>query len=818
MLAASIWLISKLELRSSFTELLPRSFRSVKDLDKVMERVGGNDRLMVVIESPDFDANKTLVDAIVHELEPLTSTEIKMIFYKTTEAENFYKGKFLYFFPKEKLQEFYENLSSEIKQYKQKLNPFYIELDEDEAKNQKPAAEILGKEKENYSAWGWGSHDGYLGYPDGKLLLINLQPFVSSTSVEAARALIKTVNEKIETAKTKVPKFSGTIGLAGNVKSTVEEYEILIQDIFSTASICFILIVLALFLYFMVTRYVLYLSYILIFSAAVTFGITELVIGYLNAQTAFLGSLIVGTGINYSIIFIGRYNENRRRISGDEAIENAFRQAFVPTLLACLTTVASFLTLCISVNRGLSQFGFIGSLGVTLCWAFMLLLLPPFLATFPVRDKRRLLWLEWLGDRIFSFYAAAVARTQRFAVPVFVPLLVIFVVALVHYFRDPIEYDFLKLRNKATAKSGTEALEKRVSKMSSGSMTPALLLVNKKEQALQLCDSIRARNEQMSEERKMLGKCRDIFAFLPSELEAKRPILKKIDGLMEERLLKAVPADKKGDFEMVKKAAQFWDPTVNDLPDVVRKQFVEKNGAIGTMVFVDPKPGKYLSNGRNLFAFSDLVQNHTLSDGTIAPAASGSLILSDLIRVVQEDGPKLSVIAFSLVLILLLLMVSWSRDLIPLIVALVVGIGGMFFYIAVADIKMNFFNFIALPLTFGIGVDYPINVYYRLKYTEGSAGQWVEAIKDSALSVGTCSITTVIGYASLVLGSSNMAVESFAKIALAGEFTCYGAAILIVPWFMVKRYQIEKQKGDAGAAVASTEQEDREKRVATKNG
>ena len=42
---------------------------------------------------------------------------------------------------------------------------------------------------------------------------------------------------------------------------------------------------------------------------AVAFGITALTIGYLNTNTAFLGSIILGNGINFGIILLARYRE-----------------------------------------------------------------------------------------------------------------------------------------------------------------------------------------------------------------------------------------------------------------------------------------------------------------------------------------------------------------------------------------------------------------------------------------------------------------------------------------------------------------------------
>ena len=46
---------------------------------------------------------------------------------------------------------------------------------------------------------------------------------------------------------------------------------------------------------------------------AFAFGVAELLFGYLNASTAFMGSIVVGNGINFPIIQLARYEEERRR-------------------------------------------------------------------------------------------------------------------------------------------------------------------------------------------------------------------------------------------------------------------------------------------------------------------------------------------------------------------------------------------------------------------------------------------------------------------------------------------------------------------------
>jgi predicted RND superfamily exporter protein len=92
------------------------------------------------------------------------------------------------------------------------------------------------------------------------------------------------------------------------------------------------------------------------------------------------------------------------------------------------------------------------------------------------------------------------------------------------------------------------------------------------------------------------------------------------------------------------------------------------------------------------------------------------------------------------------------------------------------SLKFNFVNFAVLPITFGIGVDYAVNLYQRYLQT----GSVEEALASSGGAVALCSLTTMIGYATLVT-ADNQAIQSFGLTAVIGEITCLSAALFALP-------------------------------------
>ena len=95
--------------------------------------------------------------------------------------------------------------------------------------------------------------------------------------------------------------------------------------------------------------------------------------------------------------------------------------------------------------------------------------------------------------------------------------------------------------------------------------------------------------------------------------------------------------------------------------------------------------------------------------------------------------------------------------------------------------RLNFLNFIALPITFGIGVDYAVNIVQR--YRRGAGGA-IRTVRETGGAVILCSLTTTLGYLALVQ-LDNFAVRSLGIAAVLGEVSCLLAAVLVLPAALV---------------------------------
>jgi predicted RND superfamily exporter protein len=96
----------------------------------------------------------------------------------------------------------------------------------------------------------------------------------------------------------------------------------------------------------------------------------------------------------------------------------------------------------------------------------------------------------------------------------------------------------------------------------------------------------------------------------------------------------------------------------------------------------------------------------------------------------------------------------------------------------VQDIKLNFLNFVALPISIGVGADYALNIMKRRELVRDS--KLAQALVETGGAVVLCSLTTTLGYVALMF-SMNGATQSFGLAAATGEVTTLLAAVLFLP-------------------------------------
>jgi predicted RND superfamily exporter protein len=155
-------------------------------------------------------------------------------------------------------------------------------------------------------------------------------------------------------------------------------------------------------------------------------------------------------------------------------------------------------------------------------------------------------------------------------------------------------------------------------------------------------------------------------------------------------------------------------------------------------------------------------------------------VLADILAINRADVQLVTCIAAIVVVVMVLGVVGRNRKSAAVVAATALGSLAMVAVCALLGLRINFLDFVALPIALGLGVDYAINIGDRV--AEDGARR---ALRTTGGSVLVCSLTTIIGYAS-ILFSANRAIRDFGLASLVGEITCVASAILVVPALLAR--------------------------------
>jgi hypothetical protein len=775
--------LRRLELRTSFEDLLPDGQPSVTALHEIVERVGGVGTLNVAIESEDKEASKRFARDLAAALQIRMAKDLHTIDWTMAPVRRFFEKNGVLYLKTEELRELESTLTEAIRRAKLKANPLYADLEEDDgAKKEDPAAgvrELEQKLRKHAGAADKFPEGFYIG-ENGKLLAIFLRPSGSALEIHGARELIGKLRRVVDGLDPRRYHPSMKVNFTGSVQVNVEEHQAIARDLASTSFLCIALVALAVWLYFRRVRVLALLGVTLVSGAIWSFGLAALTSGAVNAQTAFLGSIIVGTGINYGIMILARYLEERREGRGfSEALATALAASFRPTLVAGLATGVAFGVLGVAHIRSFSQFGFIGGLGIVICWALSYTALPALLVLF-----ERVSWLRLravkkprLTFAYPSWLAELPVRHAWAVTAISAVLVVISVVAIVRTAPRSLETDMNNIRNKSSVETGTNVLDNRIGAMMGDSLHPAVVLADGPHQARRICEAYDRLRERHAK-RPPVEWCRSIHSLLPEQQQEKLAIVASIRERLDKTPRDLLPDDVRSRLDELRARLEVRALVITDIPDELRRRFRDKNGTEGVIALVAPgaQLGLYVID--DLYAYSDALREVRLDSGEMVHSSNEQVIFADILRTIAIDAPRTTVLAAGGVLLMLMIVLRRPRSVGLVGGALLAGVTLMAGIAAIFGVRYNFLNFVALPTTFGIGVDYAVNIHER--QAQDGPGSSAHALRRTGPAVFVASLTTIIGYG-VLMTSNSMALVSFGKLAVIGELTCLAGALLLLP-------------------------------------
>jgi predicted RND superfamily exporter protein len=736
--ARTAWLYGNL--KSDLEELLPPSSPSVVALDELKRRAGGAQYLGVVVDAGSTDRvpeAERFLEALATRIRGYPKSWVSLVRLGRDQERAFLEKNGALYVDRKDLEEARAKITAR--------RDFEVaretgELLDDDAE---PPPLDFDDLRAKYDARLPRAKGDSTRFVDPKrhlaVLLVECGSF--STGTRAGKQLIERVQSDV--AAVGLPRGM-RMGFAGDIAISVEELSALVTDLTIASALVVVAVLGAIVAYYRWWRSILIVFPPLLVAAVLAFGVVSLPpfdVTSLNSNTAFLGSIIVGNGINFGLILLSRYVEERRAGESVKAsLVNAVRGARRGTLAAAAAAAVSYASLAVTHFRGFRQFGFIGGFGLMFAWLTAFVLGPPLL-TIP----------------------AAIAASRLRA--------------------TDLESDFSKLRRRDTWTSGEGYWGKQMNAVLGEYLSPFVFLTDRPEDARALAAKLRTEigGPRLGDK---IERVRTVDDVLPDQEKAKLAVLADIREVLTPRVRATLTKQQK-DF-----VGRFLDHdlhplTLEDLPQSFVLGLRERDGSVGRIVLVYPSLDSTWWDANEMRDFVGSLRAIAAEavPGPRPPRLAGSVPLSsDIVEAVRRDAPLASALSFGGVVCVIFLLIGRRPAALYVTAALVTGVLWLVGASMLLGVRINFANFIAFPITFGIGVDYAVNVVSR--YEQDRAAGILGAIRSTGSAVALCSLTTIIGYSSLLL-AENRALFLFGVLAVLGEIACLVVALVSLPAFLV---------------------------------
>ncbi|MDX2092912.1 MAG: MMPL family transporter [Kofleriaceae bacterium] len=764
-----------LPLRADFSYLLPQDAPAVRDLRKLEARVKAADTVLVVVEAQTPDVRAAVVKVLAEGYRQIPRELVEQVTTDQTELRLFLEANKHLLVPYSDLERAHAVLDSKIRRAKAEANPLFIDIDDEkdpeaEAKDRKQLDDLRARRTEANERLARLSNVS----ADGRVAIIQLRTAFRSTDAGRGEQLIAQLDEITARALAKAPGVK--VGFTGSVITAVAEHNAISKGMLLSSLITGGLVALVLALYFRSATLLVLLIGTLIAATVMAFGASALTVGHLNAATAFLGAIIAGNGVNYGILLIARYLEERRRkVDVDMALAIGIAETLRPTAIASLGAAIAYGSLAATSFKGFADFALIGAVGMVIVWIATYLLLPVLVLRFGGTTRM------YEGDPFVGGLLVRVLGFRRSGLVVAIAIaasLAASVVVFKYIEADPFEYDIKNLRSEGSdavlARNWMAVSDRNFGRGLSGR---TVIAADRIEQVPLIVEALRAINKDLPPAKQTIGDVWSILSFIPEDQDKKLTLLASLRDQIDQVAGELSDKDR-GELLELRPPDTLTPITLETLPPSLRERFTEKDGRVGFLIEIRPANQLDEWNGRDLIRFANAVRELKLSDGEKVTTSGTSVIFADIVASIERDGPLVTAIASLGLVVMVVLLVGVTRRAFAVLAGTAAGSLLMVAICALLDLKVNFLDFVALPITLGLGIDYAINVAHR--HDSDTFPDPIQTLRTSGSAVFVCSLTTIIGYASLLV-SDNLAIRGFGTASLIGEIACVLTALVLVP-------------------------------------
>ncbi|MFH1438394.1 MAG: MMPL family transporter [Pseudomonadota bacterium] len=751
-------------INGDISAMAPDKAPSVKTLREIEKRFGATNTLIVLILAPAGKDISGRLDEIARTVEE--SSYVKRVDYRMDTS--FFEDRGLYYLTEKELEDLRERIDKRIKEETIKATPFYVDLeDEDEVEEEKAdpidSEEIASRfEGANYVKDGYFRKVVDEGKREVWALIVN--PSKGGADVNYAKDLIEDVWKKIDALQL---GDEYEVLMSGRYYYLASEGKQIFSDIRRISIIASLCVLVAVFCFFpnIFTLFLIFLP--LVFGLAFDFALVKGTIGELNMATAGNFAILFGMGVAYAVHVYARFREERKLgHQYEDAMERSVGDTGWAVFLSAATTAGAFFVLMAASYKGFSQLGFITGFGVIFTLLTALIVMPaigkPLAARNLLRKHRE---TGTPTEDLVKLWAKGPPLSKAIAAAGVVMTVACFILM----FGLEYEMDYNKLTIKDDLRKKAEIYERKLFGMSG---EPAVTYAEGREELVRLVDHL-DRVSSGEEGKYLIDKVISILSFIPENQDGKRRIVKEIRKLAYNKKLNLAEGEEKESIKKLREISSAEPFDIKDIPGDARSRFEGE----GDKYLVYIYPQRNITNLEEAMNVRDLLTGMRIGDKTIN-ATNTSIVFAEIQDLMLADTPIVISLAFLVVMACVLLVFRSVKDCFLSLIPLFVGLTWMMGIMALAGVKINYFNIIAIPAVIGIGVDSGVHIVHRYR-VEGIASLR-RIIRNLGRTLLICTLTTVLGFGSLLF-ASHPGVRSLGLAAVIGLTTTFIASVLFLP-------------------------------------
>lgn len=765
----SIYFMNKLSVRSDFTVLLPEHFQSIQNLKKVDESFGGMSHLYVVIHQGD-DLYKTqeFVDAATVALEkvPNINYAIKKV------PVDFFQDRMALFIDYEDLKEIDRRVAlslanskkhgtsvifSDVLDIMDPADSAKLDLSDIQKKYQDQLANLTGGAAQDPDSISSAEleynpkDEGYYYSQKDKFFVVWLKSSVSFLDLDANQKLLHDVQKNLDAVNAQ--NFSGKMryDFTGSYKTLIDQNQHLKNQVIMVFVVVFGLMGLAITIFYRNPFYNIIIGLPLFISTTWSGAMTYFLIGHVNVITSFTGFVLMGPGSDYAIFLLDRYQEERLRSQSiAEALYKTYRSAGRSTFSAFLTTLAGFVALLFSKFLGFYEFGVVGSIGLIANYFGILLLFPSLvwiMEHFRLFDRAK---FEWPFLNRFANFFGPWSQSIRYG-KTFLTLTVGLLVLGLGVAKQQLQIEFkdtgIENRNILSWK-----LEQQVKATIGQPMRPPTILTHSLAEERAVVDAL-----YTGSTKEYLGNVLHLGKFVPERQDDKRALATQIVKNFKQL---NIPHDKsvKNMIAAIEQLPSLPNVNRDNLPDSIKKVFLPfttEHGIFSAVYVFQRQKLMDLGTREGIKLFPKLFGAITLKDGTVVSTSHEAFVLSDILRMVQSEGPKLLGLIFLFLGVSVILdfrdLRKFCINFLPMLMTIPVMTACLYLF----GIHLNVLNVSLVPVIFGVGIDNFLHYFHFYEEHKHQAEINFAKISIGILpSIFMASFTSMIGFGGFIVAST----------------------------------------------------------------